>query len=298
MLVIEDCEDTGNILFEYLFPENLHRLIRPRSSEWQEENVNVKGRWFHASDYEPSEGQLHHLAYVLQHPGLKKDYDLLDPFLYEPKKDDLAELREKLRISGTEARRQAVQQHLCYHAVTHDPKNPRQPDPKSMIIVTDLALSEEEGNELVALEAILPDGALHSRGPVPGRERLRPKLRDSTGYQLIELFGDRMPVIATTFMNNPLIHQHCLLGGACAVVPKPAPSRDPSGAGFDMRTGNGLKQNVLEDGAREGSDMLHVMVSHYATRLVAQVLAAVALMGVRYGGEGDLERCRIEDGEP
>ena len=216
------------------------------------------GTEYEADCDEPSAGQLVHLRHGLDADADDAGAEDLETIWFPP--DEIAALAEAASDDHPDARARTLQPLISAHGPLDQ-----------MIMVADLALAPGEGPAMDAAHARDQVTATSSRRRF---RDARPALRDLTGFRVMQAFCRDMPVIVTTYSSSPLVHQHCLVNGAFAVVEKPAPQKATNK--FDMRTARNRAIHALELSARQNSKALDVVVAHYATLITSEVLKAIS----------------------
>lgn len=264
IVLIEDCKNTGSVLLEYFQPGQPSELAR-LTDKW---NFDFEAPWEHPAGqaYEPgmgerAAGQLGHLRQGLE--ALEGGADAVLPVLFPL--TQIPQLVAASHIEDDEVQKAGLQSLLKEHTGADSLD--------SLIMVIDLALGHGE--------AKLLDNA-GARDTVDGRPRTRRTFRDprqtltdTSGFRIMRAFAGTIPVIVTSYSSSPLVKQLCLVNGAFAVVEKPVPQRDEK-TNFDMFTAAKQKVHARENSARQNENALDVVVTHYATTIVSEVLKAIS----------------------
>lgn len=285
ILIVEDCSYTGPLLLKYTNQELARLVTRPEIGA--DPHNFVTGDTFKEAANEPAQGQLFQLRHVFQHveQHLRDESLPLNVYpeakLFPPSK--LGTLKELARqyvpdvMSSGDPAAQALRAAVNSECVAD-------------VIVVDLALDGTEGQTvvdrggLVGFRAPVEDapagGAQASAGDLPdGRQELpdpRPELRRLTGFRILAAFADFLPVIATSYLSNPLIRQHCIVNGAVGFIAKPVESKDKTGNGLDFLSVTPAATD-RELSAKENDDVLDVVVTNYLTEAVAEIVKALGL---------------------
>ncbi len=262
--IIEDCRNTGSLLCNYLRME-FPRLVDQRWPPLGSRNQRT-GYQFKSVGDEPGQGQLHQLR----------------P-LFDPKKSSYTSDEPSVVLFPTDRIPE-----LQHAAQEYDPRSGHQGDERSAeasalvslvnaafatapdVLVVDLVLDEDEGGlieEAGGLQRFDHESTVELDDP-------RTALRGLTGFRVLHAMAGQAPVIATSFLANPLIRQHCIVNGAVGFVAKPVPSTDRSGNNMDFAS-VGSQAHVFEESAKTNRSALDVVVTNYLTEAAAEVAKAM-----------------------
>lgn len=288
ILIIEDCSVTGPLLLKFTNQELPRLVTRPEIGATP--HSPVTGDPFIAAAHEPAQGQLYQLRHVFKHV----EQDLRDHRKYTNALSVYPEamLFPPIRLGELKAlaSRYDPDTHAADSSAACDLRAAVNNAHAADVIVVDLALDEEEGrgveesgglqvlrrsservNDEPKLDAVEGHAAVRQSLPDP-----RPTLRQLTGFRILAAFANCVPVIATSYLSNPLVRQHCIVSGAVGFVSKPVESKDRLGDGLDfLSVKSAATQRELS--AKNNDDVLDVVVTNYLTEAVAEIVKALGL---------------------
>ena len=240
ILVIEDLHPLGSMIAKFL-TEHLHRAtIAPPAEEDQYGGL----RW----------GSQAH-AHLLPNHWTASGHDGFKVACL--KKDEVA----KLAAADQEMLRELLAP-MCQSRFQAD-----LPD----LIVTDMALNDKQ------------QASIKRTGRAPARPYGTDNLRDPrkaleglSGVRLAKAFVNEIPIIISTFANNPHVRPYCRLAGASDVLEKPVPDdaeeANVGQPGFDLKTAAKKDLGTLETEALENKDRLSVVVFAWLEDVLASVV--------------------------
>jgi CheY-like chemotaxis protein len=137
------------------------------------------------------------------------------------------------------------------------------------ILVVDLALSSSEADRALAAGG----GVSFNENEPDALPDPREVLRSLTGFKVLRAYSRSIPVIISSYMSNPLVAQHCLVNGAFAYIRKPVLSKTDNA--HDFRRAAEIGITAMDKSAKMNTRSLDVIVTHYLTSAVSEVLKAM-----------------------
>lgn len=285
VVVIEDHRQSGTLLRTYIdnelerlttVPKTLGDNLGEGENLEQGENLeepprNPKtGDLFENSCREPGQGQLVHLRHLVERLELMRD----DP------ENEIRDIYPTARLFPLDALSELIQVAADFEPGYGHKMEDDRPECRALcevvdrfyppdILIVDLAMSQEEG------ERMLSAGGLDTFSEDQPRTLSDPRdaLRALTGFKLLRAYARKVPVIVTSYWPNPLIAQHCLVNGAFAYVRKPVLAKADHSQ--DFRHAAELGTTAMDKAAKENASTLDVVVVHYLTDAVSEVLKAM-----------------------
>jgi len=255
ILVVEDSENAGTLLATYL-DKQLDRLIGIVTDD----EIEDEDGYLHKGG-----GQLNHLL-IPTWPAVKHEH-------VQARRADSAALKSLIELDDAVGLDSWMKE-TCSRLFGGYVDRPH-------ILIVDMALSTNETEDLIQYGGDAePRFGWEHELPDP-----RQTLRGLTGFDLLRHFRGIMPVIVTTYAQNPLVAQHCLINGASSIIIKPITDK----AWRALKKSN-KSIGTIEEEAAENRNDLSVVVYYYLLAVSAEVVKAINCLAFRLCFEDRAQR--------